>query len=138
MNDFDLNHLTIIITCEFQKVVEYFRANRMELHPKKQCLIFGPNLPEERIQIFLNNNNLTDPQVIFFITLIAQINKKSKIPATNFLGVLFDPKLNFKTHIQTNKNKISKSMYSLKQVKNILSEKAMLSLYFAMIHCHLI
>jgi hypothetical protein len=62
MNVSDLNHLTMKINCEFHKVAEYFRANRMALHPKQiQFLIFGPNLLQEGIQIFLNNNNLNDP-----------------------------------------------------------------------------
>ncbi len=40
---------------------------------------------------------------------------KSKIPAANFL----DPKIKFKTHIQTIKNKIAKSIFALRQIKNM-------------------
>jgi len=62
----------------------------------------------------------------------------SKIPAAKFLGVYFDQKLNFKTHIEKIKSKMSKSLFALRQVKNILSDSALLSLYFSTIHCHLV
>lgn len=50
----------------------------------------------------------------------------------------FDQKLNFKTHIAIIKSKISKSLFALRQVKNILSDSALLSLYFSTVHCHLV
>jgi hypothetical protein len=65
----------------FKKLLKYLRANSTS-PPKKQ--------------IFLNNNNPADPLVDSLITPTAQINERSKIPATKFLGVLFDPKLTLK------------------------------------------
>ena len=139
MDDVDLLSLTVRINIEFQKVAEYFRANKMALHPlKTQFLLFGPNIPPEGIKIFLNNNNTDGLQDSALITQICQVNDNSKIPAAKFLGVYFDQKLNFKTHIEKIKSKMSKSLFALRQVKNILSDSALLSLYFSTIHCHLV
>jgi exonuclease III len=139
MDDVDILSLTLKINLEFQKIAEYFRANKMALHPQKtQFILFGPNLPPEGIQIFLNNNNANGLQDVDLISPIVQITEKSKIPAAKFLGVYFDPKLNFKFHIEKIKSKISKSLFALRQVKHVLSTKALLSLYFATIHTHLI
>ena len=139
MDDEDLVNLTVKLNTEFQKIAEYFRANKMALHPQKtQFLLFGPNIPPEGIKIYLNNNNANDLQETSLISPIEQVTENSKIPAAKFLGVYFDQKLNFKTHIAIIKSKISKSLFALRQVKNILSDSALLSLYFSTVHCHLV
>ena len=139
MADEDLVTLTAKINTEFQKVAEYFRANKMALHPlKTQFLLYGPNIPPEGIKIFLNNNNTNGLQDKELISPIVQVNENSKVPAAKFLGVYFDQKLNFKTHIEKIKSKIAKSLFALRQVKNLLSDPALLSLYFSTIHCHLV
>jgi hypothetical protein len=59
-------------------------------------------------------------------------------PKVKFLGVLLDPNLNFRLHIQTISAKISNSLYHLRAAKNILSHKALTTLYYSLIHSHLI
>jgi hypothetical protein len=59
-------------------------------------------------------------------------------PVIKFLGVLFDPALSFKNQVSTISSKISKSLFILRSVKNILSQKALKSLYYSLIHSHLI
>jgi hypothetical protein len=46
--------------------------------------------------------------------------------------------LSFKYHVNIITSKISKAMYFLRSAKNLLSEKSLQSLYYALIHCHLI
>ena len=78
MADEDLVTLTAKINTEFQKVAEYFRANKMALHPlKTQFLLFGPNIPPEGIKIYLNNNNTNGLQDNELISPIAQVNENS-------------------------------------------------------------
>jgi hypothetical protein len=55
-----------------------------------------------------------------------------------FLGVYFDPKLNFKYHIKQLSSKLSRSLYILRTVKNVLSPSALRTIYFSIFHCHLI
>jgi hypothetical protein len=58
--------------------------------------------------------------------------------AIKFLGIHLDPALTFKFHIQSITAKISKSLYFIRSAKNFLSEKALKSLYYALVHCHLV
>jgi len=67
-----------------------------------------------------------------------RIDIKSTVPAVRYLGVYFDPQLNFKYHIQTIVAKISKMLYFYRQSKHILTQKAKKSLYYSSIHSHLI
>jgi len=46
--------------------------------------------------------------------------------------------LSFKTHIETTSKKISKSIYCISRAKNLLSNKSLKSLYFALVHPHLL
>jgi hypothetical protein len=59
-------------------------------------------------------------------------------PVIKFLGVFFDPTFSFKNHISTISSKISKSLFVLRSAKNILSQKALKSLYYYLIHSNLI
>jgi hypothetical protein len=52
--------------------------------------------------------------------------------------VYFDPELNFKFHTSQLSNKLSKTLYSLRLVKNILPKKSLLSLYYSIFHSHLV
>jgi hypothetical protein len=67
-----------------------------------------------------------------------QINSLSKIPAMRFLGVFFDPQLSFKYHVELIISKVSRALFILRTVKNILTANALKSLYYSLIHCHLI
>ena len=51
---------------------------------------------------------------------------------------LFNPELNFKSHIANLKSKLSKSLYTLRTVKNTLSTDSLLLLYNSIFHCHLL
>ena len=134
----NLKDLINFANTEFKKICEYFRANKMALHPKKtQFLIFSNKKIDEPIQIFLDNNNFDALVDDSLRTPIHFVTTDSEVPAVKFLGVYFDPKLNFKYHLQTVKNKISRALFALRQVKNFLNQKALLSLYTATIHSHL-
>jgi len=55
-----------------------------------------------------------------------------------FLGVFLDPHLNFKYHIKQLSSKLSRALYILRSVKNILSLNALKTIYYSIFHCHLI
>jgi hypothetical protein len=61
-------------------------------------------------------------------------------PTKNFklLGVLLDEYLTFDDHITNLCSKISKSLFCLNRVKNFVNQETRKTLYFAMIHCHLV
>ena len=90
-----------------------------------------------KIKIFINNNNFDsdNPNLKF---PIEQVSISSEVPAIKFLGIHIDPQLNFKFHITQLNSKISKALYFLRNSKNLLTIKGLTSLYYALIHCHLI
>ena len=54
------------------------------------------------------------------------------------IGVQLDETLSFKTHIESTAKKLSKSIYCISRAKNLLSNKSLKSLKFALIHPHLL
>ncbi len=137
----NIEELTRFVNSEFQKVVYYFRKNRLSLHPEKtKFMIFSDsvNVKKDPPQIYANYNNFNGPEDANLVYPIENITVNSTVPAIRYLGVYFDPQLNFKYHIKTISNKISRMLYFYRQVKNILTEKAKKCLYFTSIHSHLI
>ena len=61
-----------------------------------------------------------------------------KFQQSNFWAFFIDPSLNFKFHTSHISLKISKALYFLRNSKNILSQKGLKSLYYSLIHCHLV
>ena len=109
----------------------------MALHPSKTKFILFNCDEREGVQLFINNNNAfeNDPNLK---TEIEQIDNSSKIPAIKFLGVFIDPNLTFQYHIKQISNKVARSLYAIRTEKNFLSQNALKSLYYALIHSHLI
>ena len=135
----DLQSLLKHANVEFKKICEYFRANKLALHPKKtQFMIFSNKHLSVIPEIFMDNNNCGATTVADLCTPISYLSTASEIPAAKFLGVYFDPQLNFKYHLKTINAKMSRALFALRQVKNFLSKQALLSLYTATIHSHLI
>jgi len=114
------------VNTEFQKVVQYFRKNKLCLHPSKTKFILFSNSTETvpNLQIFLNNNNFgsNNPELI---SPVEQITSQCSLPAVRFLGIYIDPKLNFKYHLSLLNTKLSKALYFLRQAKNKLSMKGL-------------
>ncbi len=66
-----------------------------------------------------------------------QVGNKNEESSTKFLGVLLDENLTWKMHLKHINTKISRAMFSIKQVKNMLPLDSLRTLYFSMIHPHL-
>ena len=138
MSDSNLECLINNVNLEFKKVVDYFRFLKLALHPSKTKYILFTNSAEARatqFEIKLNFNNDNDLQNPELVTNLSRVPSDSSV---KFLGIEIDPLLSFKTHINTINSKISKSMYFLRAVKNFLPLRALRSIYFAIIHSHLI
>ena len=130
----NLQELTLKVNIEFQKIVEYFRSNKMLLHPAKtKFMIFNPPR-NHSVSIQINNNNLGEPTNPDLCSNIECVSTGT----IKFLGINIDPDLSFKAHVTSITSKISKSLYIIQRAKHLLSEKALLTLYYSMIHCHLI
>jgi Reverse transcriptase (RNA-dependent DNA polymerase) len=97
----NLTELIKFINKEFQKVCEFFRANKLLLHPEKtKFMIFdttGGKIPYDDVKIYLDNNNCSSPlKSEAKMKQLSCINSNSTTPAIKFLGIYFDNKVNFK------------------------------------------
>ena len=68
---------------------------------------------------------------------LSQIGNAYEEKCTKFLGVHIDECLTWKYQIKHINSKISKSLFMIKQVKNILPAESLKTLYFSMIHPYL-
>ena len=136
----NIDDLITYVNEELRKIVTFFRMNKLSLHPAKTQFIIFTNsnvVRNKDVNLYINMHNLGE----YNPNLIAPINRITcnlMCPAVKFLGILFDPELNFKQHIKSILSKTSKALYILRTVKNILSEKALKTLYYSLIHCHLV
>ena len=134
----DLTILSEIVNTEFKKVCKFFLINRLVLHPEKtKFMIFSRSPTIQNFVIFCDNNN-PDQNLNAYISPISRVTSDDGLPAFKFLGVFFDPNLNFKHHIFNLKKKLSKALYALQTVKNTLSPKSILLIYNSIFHCRLL
>ena len=85
----DIKTLVEIINTEFKKVCEFFRINRMVLHPDKtKFMLFSRTGGEQDLNIFCNNNN-SDQDLAENISVISRVSANDVLPAIKFLGVFF-------------------------------------------------
>ena len=138
LSDSNIYSLYDRVNTEFRKVCDFFRMNKLALHHgKTNFILFTKQKINNPSKLLFNNNNddETDP---FLIHEINSITVHSQTPAAKFLGVYFDPLLNFKFHIDTVRKKLSKALYMLRMAKNVLNPDSLTLLYYSLFHCHLI
>jgi hypothetical protein len=137
----DINELINLVNSEMLKICTYFRINKLSLHPAKtKYLLISSNqaVLNSDIELFLNNNNTDDIPKPELIHPLQRVKTNDDLPAIKYLGVYFDPNLDFKYHIDYINKKLSRALYSLRSVRNLLPEKSLLTLYYSLFHCHLI
>jgi hypothetical protein len=118
----------------------FFRFSKIALHPLKTKFLLFSNSTLVRysnISLSINFNNANETNESNIISILP-VNDNDDIPAVRFLGVYFDSQLNFKYHINLLANKLSKSLYMLRSVKNVLTFKALKSIYYSLFYCNLI
>ena len=130
--------LVEFVNLEFKKICDFFRTNKLMLHPDKTKILFFSNTSSgEGVHVLCNNNNddLLNPDLI---KQLSPVTSNDDIPAVKFLGVYFDANLSFKYHVSCIKTKLSKALYILRMVKNTLPLKSLKLIYYSIFHCHLI
>ena len=138
-----LNLKTLIeyVNLELQKVANWFLSNKMAVNTSKtKYIIFrshGKQIQENHEKVVFNSNELGTPNDPAKIFTIERIFNQGTTKSFKLLGVLLDEYLSFDAHINNICCKISKSLYIINRAKNFLPKKALLSLYFALIHSHL-
>ena len=102
---------------EMFNLFTWFCANRLSLNPNKTkyILIKAPKHKFNINELTIKINN----------THLQRVGNKYEEKSTTFLGVLIDENLNWKMHINHINNKISRAMFSIKQVKKILPKTSL-------------
>ena len=125
------------------KLVNWYSSNKLAIHPgKSRCMLFHNSnrnnnniiTNELYLPIFINLNNIGE-------TNIAKIKLIKHVPNSEeqnikILGILLDNKLNFKDHIEFVHSKICRSIYTLKQMRNILDLRHLKLLFSAYLKSH--
>lgn len=141
-----LDEVMITANIELDKLCNWYKANKLSIHPdKSHFMIFSSNRnilastpifnDEYYLPLFLNNNppGECDISKISLIKMIPNNENKS----IRMLGVLLDKNLNFSEHCKYIHGKISRSLFSLNQVKNILNKDCMKLVFQAHVQSHL-
>ena len=123
---------------EIEKLVSWYNANSLLLHPSKtKAIIFKPprtnlNLNidihgRSYLPVFINMNgpNQCNISKIIPITLIPTPDE----PSARLLGIFIEDKLNFKDHFKHMHSKVSRAVYSLRIMKHILDKRHLTLLY---------
>jgi hypothetical protein len=119
------------------KIVQYFRANKLALHPNKtQFLLFTHSqaAKENPPEIYINSNDVGMLQDHSKLISIPNINAKSTVPAVKFLGIFIDPALNFKYHVEKMTKKLATALFFMPNAKHCLTMESMRSLYYSIFH----
>ena len=141
MKNSNLESLISEANIEFQKVAQWMRANRLMLHPEKTKMMIFCNRQKsinlDLCNIFLDNNDCDSlPKNENLIKPVECLNRR-KNPNFKLLGLIMDPHLSFNCHLSHLAGKLSKSLYLLRSVKNLLPTSALLTLYYSLFHSHL-
>ena len=144
LEDISIEALIEKANIELDKLVKWYSSNRFAIHPaKSKCMLFAApnkiNLPQinntPHFPVFFNMNNFgeSDNNKITLIKLVPNDEEQ----AIKVLGIFLDNKLNFKVHISTVHAKLSKSIYSLKQMRHLLDGNHLKLLFSSYVKSHL-
>ena len=146
-SDSDLPTLIKRVNTELQKIANWFRSNKMAVNVNKtKYIIFRPrghkiqvNLEENGV--LFNSNEIGQPDdnnKIFKLGRIHNDHPDKNERTYKFLGIHLDEHLSFDTHCTLICNKLAKSNFIISRVKNILPVHSLKTLYFSLIHPHLL
>ena len=125
LSDPDSTNLMKEADAEINLLFDWLCANKLSLNiGKTKYSLFGPN------QALKNVNGSQ-------ITLKGEQITRAKDPI-KFLGIHIDEQLSWKCHIKKLSSKISRAIFCINRVKNILPFDALKSLYYSLVHSHIL
>ena len=124
LSDPNIKNLYSRANIPMNDLFQWFCTNRLSLNPNKtKYIIFRPS------HKYLD---LTGLECIDNVPL-QQIGSNYDEKSTKFLGLNIDESLTWKYHVQNINNKISRSLFSIKQARNFLPLHSLKTLYFSLI-----
>ena len=91
--------------------------------------------------LIFDNNDPSLPHDPNLVSTLDRIHFNHPDPSCHsykHLGILFDEHLSFSLHIDSLKSKLSKALFIINRVKNIVPQKTLKTLYFTLFHSHLL
>ena len=114
---------------EICNLYSWFCPNKLSLNPQTYIILKPPNRRFEPINhnIYINN------------TCLQRVGKDQLEEGCKFIGVYLDESLSWQKSFNYISNKISKSLFIMRQAKHILDHKSMKTLYYtcSLIHPHI-
>jgi hypothetical protein len=142
----NLNTVLKKANTELKKIATWFRANKMAVNVSKtKFIVFKPKGMKAEINdenwIYYDNNEIGSPVDASKVFKLDRVSLSNATPADRhykLLGVYLDEHLSFDYHISTICNKIAKSNYIISKAKNLLPLSSLKTLYYALVHPHLL
>jgi len=141
------NLLSLIdnVNRELVKWSTWFRANKLGVNvDKTKYIIFhsrGKKVNMTDKQIVFDNNDPLTPYNQNNVTNLERIHSAHNVESKRsykLLGIFLDENLSLIYHIPVLLSKLAKANYMLSRSKNFLPQKALLSIYHAYFHSHLL
>jgi hypothetical protein len=131
---------------EFKKIVTWFRANKMVVNASKtKFIVFKLKGMKAEINeedwVYYDNNEPGMPIDVnkkFKLERVSLSNANPSDRQYKLLGVFLDEHLSFDFHVNSVCNKIAKSNYIISKAKNLLPLSSLKTLYYALVHQHLL
>ena len=114
--------IEVIINQELAKISEWLSANRLSLNVGKSKLLY-----------FTNN----DRKILKDIHIKINDQILAEVPDAKYLGVYIDNKLQWNTHINNIKLRLSKGASILAKIRHYVPKPVLRSLYFTFINSHI-
>ena len=141
----NLNDLIVFVNCELQKLANWFRSNKMAVNiSKTKYIIFrtkGKQIDYNIPPVTFNDNEIgvqNDPNNISILERVYIDNPEQEHKYYKLLGVYLDEYLSFDKHVSYICAKLARANFCIKRAANKLSIKALTSLYYALVHPHLL
>ena len=119
----NINHLFSTANTTLQQIQNWFSANKLYLNINKTNYMF-----------ISPRNKQLNPNLHLSITN----TKIERVSSTKFLGIQFDNHLTWHNHISSINKKIAQALMAIKKAKHHLTPTALKTLYYSLIHPHLI
>ena len=114
---------------EINRLYNWFCANKLSLNANKtKYIVIKP--PHKKI-------NFINMSIKIASTELTRVGTDCDETSTKFLGMHIDDSFSWKNHIVYVNSKMSRALFAIKQVKNILPCETLKTLYYTLVHPHL-
>ncbi len=139
-----LNTLMNEMNLEINKLAVWFRANKMSVNvAKTKYIIFrtrGKFIDINTEPLIYDANEPGQPEdrsLIYPLERVHDNHPDKNMTTYKLLGIHLNEHLSFNHQTNVLCNKLSKSLYCINRVKNLLTQKTLRLLYFSLFHSHL-